>query len=373
MSNDPCHVDRQDADLRDDERALLSRVDGELAKSLALARWWRRHGGSGPDAHRFELIATQRGEGAYGIHQTAEIPGLGTFPVSAAVQKIPFTRPKSLPGEERAAARWTARQVREFALRYLLRSTSFAKAQSYPDLGQAPLPAYLRLLSWCPVEGVEIAGAEISQLYFKRRGGRLGKFTEHRRQTIVDMREIGPVYDWVLLSAQFFDASINLSLSGPDSPTLSLPLRRRIYMALTPELIFDQDADSTADGSLGRFGPGFVYLEEDPNAAGSFTPAFETIVLEVAETGETELQMVAVVRRPGVPIRIWIDPRRLLALLSGSVSAEEIGHRFLYQHLLEQRYLAFISMNVWNLTPDWLDEAEIPQWLRAGLSGAIGR
>ncbi|MEM7586778.1 MAG: hypothetical protein AAF560_25535 [Acidobacteriota bacterium] len=360
--HDPLRSEHEETVLYEHEHQLLSSVEAELAKGLALARWWQREGGKGPNAQRFELIANERGEGAYGIHQQANVPGLGNLLVNAAVQKIPFTRPKPRVGEERDAADWTGRQIREFALRYFLRSTGYADAQSYPDLGQAPLPTYLRLFGWCPVEGLRVGGTVFRQMYFKR-DGRVGKFTRHERQAIIDLRTIGPIFDWVVLAGQVFDASMSFSLSHPNSPKLSLPLQREIYMILTPELVFDQSGASSPEGALGRFGSGYIFLEHDPTRLGSFSPAFETIVFQVSELGETEMHMALVARKPGLPVRISVNPERMRALLTGTMSQDDIMDEFLYEHLLEQRALAFNSLKTWNLVPDWLDQSKLPPWL----------
>jgi hypothetical protein len=50
------------------------------------------------------------------------------------------------------------------------------------------------------------------------------------------------------------------------------------------------------------------------------------------------------------------------------ISMEELQRRFLVQHFMQHYEMLTGSVLTWRQIPDWLDQANLPQWVITGLS-----
>src|SRR6185295_20006569 len=101
---------------------------------------------------------------------------------------------------------------------------------------------YLERLSWCPVPGVLRQGFGFSQHYYKlRETGEIGKFPTEMESAIVDLREIGEKYEWIVVKVRIFDFKFTLKPLGPNGLELSVPLTDESYLVLTRDFILNKD------------------------------------------------------------------------------------------------------------------------------------
>ena len=138
--------------------------------------------------------------------------------------------------------RWLRQQVREMVLRYFLRIATFTDAEFFPD-AEANLPSWLVPLSWIPRAGRRRAqGLWFSQRYYRDAAtGRVGKFPESEQRTIVDLREIGKTYSWIVLKVDLHDFALEARPFGPRGPKVTLPMDKGAHLVVSPELVVDEE------------------------------------------------------------------------------------------------------------------------------------
>ncbi len=132
----------------------------------------------------------------------------------------------------------------------------------------------------------------------------------------MDLREIGDIYEWVVLRARLFNVEVDLSPLGDASPHFEIPLARftEEYLVASPEFIVNEEAP--APHVLGRYGYGYAIRLHDPAYSrgpllwgpGRFDPGFESFVFEVRDTGETVVTSPFAVNRPDRIFGLSPDP-----------------------------------------------------------------
>jgi len=175
-------------------------------------------------------------------------------------------------------------------------------------------------------------------------------------------------------------------------------------------------------GVLAEYGIGYAFIKNPTETQfgygpGEFDAALELINFRIYETGYISVRMIFVANRPSQIVNLVIDPvdigfrladlfsfglaSRILAptrgaldllplrvrvdpvsayvsaagLLSGGsaartlcISREQLDRFFLLQHF-EQHYQTLNgSLTTWRQIPDWLKEAELPNWIVTGMS-----
>jgi hypothetical protein len=284
------------------------------------------------------------------------------------------------------------------------------------------LPGYLEPLSWCPREDILRQGFGFIQCFYKlRESGRIGKFSEAEATAIVDLREIGSRYDWIVVKVRIFDFSFTLQPFGSDGPALSLPLTEESYLVISPDFILNEDNPSP--DVLGRYGLGYSFIRDPTEGLvgygpGQFRAAIEVINFEVSKIGETCVSMIFVADRPEQIANVSLNPidwgfrladifsfgvtSKLLAPVRNTleripvaadsfdpvygfvslantltanqaaeqlcISKERLDKDFLAQHFM-QHYVTIVgSLLTWRQIPDWLDSAALPEWVVTGRS-----
>jgi hypothetical protein len=238
----------------------------------------------------------------------------------------------------------------------------------------------------------------------------------------VDLRDIGPRYDWVVCKVRIYNFNIRFRPAGPRGPTLELPLKEQNYLVLGPDFITDRD--DPEPGVLGEYGLGYGLIRSpDEGGAfaygpGRFQAGFQLINFRMLAGGETRARLVFVVNRPNRILDVTLDPldwgfrladflsfgltSRLLAparlvldrlplrvsgfdpvsayvtlanLLTGGLAAEELclsrrqlEKNFLVQHFMQHYHLIVGALRTWRHVPDWLNEPALPERLRMGVS-----
>lgn len=409
-----------------EEGAVLDGAEAYLRRGLDLKRWWDRTFATGGFAHKFPLtVSSEPPDASFGFFDVAEVDGR-PMPIMGNYQSMFYDQPKASASDRTRAARWMRDQVRQFALRYFMRVSHFTLPQAFvPREHREPIPVWLRPVSWCPEEDPRQIGFGFSQLFFKEPvGGRIGAFPETDRYAIVDLREIGTRFEWILPKVQIFDFKFAVQPFGPGTPTLTLPLEEGSYLVMNRDFVIDEEEPSP--DLLGRYGFGYSFIKNPETGLfafgpGEFDAAIEIIQFSVDRSGRIQSEAIFVVNRPtrvanvslnpfqwgytaadlltfGTsriflapfkramdrvpgsrasfdPVRLYISAANLLTAGEAGrelcVSIEQLEKDFLTIHFQQHHQTLIGSLETWRLIPDWLaSEDELPAWVVNGRRGA---
>ena len=408
--------------ISDEERLLLDSVEEYLARGLDLLRWWETAAPAGSFAERFELGRTfNEPSQSFGFFDRAPVAG-ADLAIMGNFQEMFFDQPKSPQSARSDAAGWMRDQMREFVLRYFMRVSDFREPEGYSASEGRSAAGWPELLSWCPCEDVSRKGFGFQQLYYKRRDtGEVGKFPAEERFAIVDLREIGPKYEWIVVKVCIFDFNFTVRPFGPGNPQLVVPLQEDSYLVLSSRFLSNQEEPEP--GVLGRYGLGYSFIKNPTQGVlafgpGEFDAAIELIDFEVRENGQTRVDMAFVANRPERLVNFSFDPIGLglrmadltslgmasfllapfrgrmgglswpriefdpvyayvdlMNLLTGGTAAEDLcisrdqlDKDFLVKHFMQHYQTIAGSLATWRLVCDWLDEASLPEWAIHGRS-----
>ena len=389
-----------------------------------LKNWWDDIYARDAFTNKFQLFKQfNRPDYSFGYLETADLPS-GRYPVMGEYQDLFFDTIKSIPLEpaERRSAEWMNEQIRAFALRYFLRVTSSRATDAFPEQGD-PLPG-LHWLSQCPDATDRRRDIGFYQLYGKRKDtGALEVFAPADQPVVVDVRQLGTDYDWVLLKARLFD--FKLTTKGPAIEGYRFPLtvtdtKEYLYGLLTP--CFNLDRQNPEKGVLGEYGMGFSLVAPAPGRSALtigpevFTLGMNYFRFKVLESGSVRLritfssnQLNGILPLPVSPInwglnfanlatfgfaqkllgpiekqaanlplgKLRIDPFftaiKCLNLVTGNaakrdycISTETVFKFILRKHGIVFNHLTSDSVRVFRLIHDWLDEAKLPRWVVRG-------
>ena len=414
-----------------EEQLLLDQVESVLERSLALRDWWKAVDGDDAYRERFPLTTTfNRPDSSFGFFSEAGLPE-GPMQVMGNVQEQFFDRPKAVagrrPGDDhsehgRRAALWMRDQIREFVLRYFMRVSDFSRPQAYSRQGLEGIPTVLKPLAWGEVEKAQSGGFGYEQVFYKTHDGELGRFADHERHAITDLRDLRLQYQWVILRVEIFGFQFQVAPFGVEYPHGILPVPESTYVVISPDFVVDQE--HSAPGELGRFGFGYGFL---PSAGpsllaygpGQFELAFQLFELEVRKDGEVLSRMAFTANRPKKVVNLPANPvdfgmrtadkmtlgwaSRLMEpfirpehrpsdddsppldpvdayvgmanLMTGGMAARRLGISkkqleidFLVKHFLQHYNAMAGSLVTWRQIPDWLARDELPQWVESGIS-----
>ncbi len=313
-------------------------------------------------------------------------------------------------------------QLREFVLRYFMRVSDFRQPDAYVDEDNPEPPIWLRPLSAFPEKVGSRIGFGFAQLYRKRAAdGEVVEIPESERYAIVDLREIGPTWDWLVVKVNIFEFSFSYKPFGAAGPSCRMPLAESSYLVLSPKLIADRG--NLGSGELGRYGTGYAFIKDPKEGVlgygpGEFDAAIETIDFRIFEDGRVRVAMVFVANRPKRVMNLSLDPidwgytvadavtggratkatkpvKKLLDSLpfrgisfdpvySGitlanifsagtaerelGISKETLEKDFLVKHFRQHYQTVAGSLKTWRQIPDWSKESELPTWVREGTS-----
>lgn len=406
------------AEFTDEDWLILERVEGALADGRVLKRWWDRTYPNG-FADKFELQRVfNRPATSFGFFDQVQL-NARTLPVMGNFQEMFYDQPRTPTTGRREAASWMRDQLREFVLRYFMRVSAFRQPEVYVESPRPNLPDYLERLSWCTEPGILRQGFGFTQHYYKLRDtGKIGKFSAGTESAIIDLREIGEKYEWVVVKVSIFDFAFTFKLSS-NGPELSIPLTEQSYLVLSRDFILNED-DPTPD-CRGRYGFGYAFIQDPKQGLigygpGQFSAAIELINFDVNKNGEVRVAMVFVVNKPERIANVSLNPvdwsfrladlfsfgmtSRIFAPIKDSleaipvesfdpvygfvslvntlsanqaaqqlcISKEQLNKDFLAQHFT-QHYVTLVgSLLTWRQIPNWLDTAALPEWVVLGRS-----
>jgi hypothetical protein len=216
----PFPSDPAGAELTAEDLAIISTVERSLRSGLELLAWFERaHATRGFDDVFTLERSFNRPASSFGFFGHADLTGRPDLPVMGNVQRM-FYDAARVPSDVQArAAEWIRRQIREFVLRYFMRISDFRAPETVAG-GDRPRPRLplLQGLSWCPDDSYEPRGFGFTQLFYKTRDGAIGKFREEEQTAIVDLRELGPTYDWIVVRVRIFDFDLRVRPFGEQGP-----------------------------------------------------------------------------------------------------------------------------------------------------------
>jgi hypothetical protein len=383
------------------DHAMLRNVEAALADGTEMALWLEERDRANTYRERFELAREPNDVGrSFGFFDTAAVGNAGV-PVMGAVCDMFFDRQSAARDDSSAA------QLQAFVLKYFLRVAA--------DPGRpATLPGQRQR-----------RGAGYRQLYYKRRdSGKIGLFAADQQSAIVDLREIGTVYDWIVLRVDAFDFPISFApfgSFGSGAPIVQLPLQESSYLVIGPSFVHNQSEPSS--DVLARYGLGYAFVPYTPGdlgmiayGPGHFAAAIQTVDFSLIANGEIRVRSGFVVNRPKQIARVDIDPidwgfrladlmtfgaaSRIMspvrtitdmlplritgldpiatsiwlasAMTNGMVdrpladAKQQFEKGVLTQHALQQRELLTRALFVWRMAADWTDEGRLPAFCRKG-------
>jgi hypothetical protein len=408
--------------LTAEDRQFLAHVQRYLTDGLALKKWWEQADAANQYEQRFELARTANRPGiSYGFFGHAPMAA-GLLPVMGNLQQMLYDRPKFNTKIADEPVEWVQQQIREFVLHYFMRVSSFRQAEAYVETDRLASSSWLERVSACTKARVVQEGFGFSQLYYKLAStGEVGKFNEDEQSAIVDLREVGAKYEWLVLKVRIFDFSVKLRPFGESGPELVFGLDEESYLILNREFVLDQVRP--APGVLGRYGLGYAFIKSPSKGLlaygpGEFDAAFEIIQFDILDSGEIQVRMVFVVNRPERIVNVALAPvdwslrladvltlgvsSRLLApvknvldrfplrlgdfdpvyasihllnTLTGDqaaqqlcISKEQLDKVFLLQHFMQHYETIAGSLMTWRQVADWLDSDSLPDWVVKGRS-----
>jgi hypothetical protein len=397
--------------------AVLAHARRTLADSEELHEWLRQKTQAADYRERFEIVREHAsGDDSFGFFDVATVGG-ARLPVMGLVQEMFYDRQK-LGSPEPVRA-----QLAEFVLRYFMRVCHVGEPEAVPARQGAPDSALQRALSWLPGESRRRAGAGYQQLYYQlAASGRIGKFSRQERPAIVDLREVGPTYDWILLKGDTPAFDLPFVPFGAELSPPHAPARESTHLLVAPSFV--TRTDDPEPGVLGEYGFGYGFV---PDAAGApallaygpgrFRAAVQTVRFRLMTNGEILARTMFVVARPDKIAAVDVDPIgwsmqladlvtfrmasrlmspvlamadriplhardfdpvaayiRLANVLTAELAENHLGiskaaveKRMLFQHLRAHQEVLHRSLRIWRMVPDWTAHATLPGFCSRGV------
>ena len=238
---------------------------------------------------------------------------------------------------------------------------------------------------------------------------------------MVDMRDIGRTYEWIVLKVRIFNFSIPTRPLGESGPEMVFNLNEESYVVVSSDFIVDRERP--AAGILGEYGIGYAFIRSPRQGflafgPGEFAMAIQLIQFRISESGDINVHMVFVVNRPDKVADVAIDPlswafrwadlislglaspvltplRNALSKLplrfgnfdpvysyiglmnfmtmgqAGEklcISRDQLHKRFLAQHFMQHYETMTGALFTWRQMANWLDPSTLPRWVITGRS-----
>lgn len=409
------------ADLSKEEEKLLSSAEQYLAEGIDLKRWYNQTLAEDAWADKFqESQVYNRPASSFGFFDHAPVGG-ETIPVMGNFQYMFYDKLKARPGQEQAQVAWMQEQMRAFIMTYFMRISDFREPEAVPDPNAPQPPIWLRPLSWRPKDDPTRIGFGFSQLFYKRMSdGAICRFPEASKNAIVDLREIGSTYEWIMVYVNIFDFSFALKPFTGDTPSLDFPLTTGSYLIINKDFV---TFNEQPQGALAEYGFGYAFVRNPSSSIlnygpGEFTVAFEQIDFQILDDGRVRVNMSFASNRPNRVLNVPLDPPTLakdaaellpfglgkpfeipLQMMSNVSPTRNlvfdplfagidlanisslgyVGHElgwtqdtlfriFLLKHFQQHYQTIAGSLQTWRQIPNWLDEQALPDWVIKGES-----
>ena len=414
-------IDPESARLNDYDHQILGEVAKSLENGRQLRAWWERTDAAGTYENKFSTAMTlNRPDKSFAFLDHATLNGK-KVPVMGDTQEMFYDNVKMSPDEplsaKAAAVESTRAQLQEYILRYYARTSSSALPK-YFDPGAPTPPDFLNPLGLCPRREGDRAGFGQKQLYYKTLDGRIGKFHKQEQETVIDFREIGTRYQWMVGDARMFGFQFSYMPLGPNMPHAEWPLRESQLAVISQDFITNKTYGSDSE-IVGEYGYGLATLRSPVDTTvvgygpGFFDFGFATYTWQIHSDGTIGAKMVFCVNQPDIVINPALNPisygiravdqltggmataaldrlpRTLRSLVDPvfasiavanlatfglaarelNVSQTGVMKLFLYYHYVVIYMLVANSVMTWRQIPDWLDAENLPDWVKKGTGG----
>lgn len=408
--------------LTQHESQLLSRAETALARGIELRKWWLAADATDnyPNPYQEGFVFGRPDDRSFAFIGNAELDS-GSMPINGNIQQMFYDAPKAPNAAQQPATEWLCAQVREFILHYFMRISDYRLPQEFSDCRAKDTLSYLRPFSQCPKNDPQREGFGFEQLFCKSAAtGEIGRFPSERRKAIIDLRELGEVYDWILLKNPIFNFDIKVAPLGPDGPKFVLPLNEFNYLVISRDFIVDER--NPEPGVLAKYGLGYAFLRNPSPSLfaygpGQLEPSFEQLNWKVMADGQIIARFAFVAPEPTALLNICLDPLqwgwnlakaatfgatarltpikelidatplshlkvdpvfpavRLMNLLTFDqarqqlcVSRQDIIKSLLFLHFIQHYQMSVGSLQTWRQIPDWLDHNALPRFVVTGES-----
>lgn len=405
-------VSSADEDLTARDYTILDRVERALADGLSLKSWWDQTDSDKSFFQIFEIIKEfNKSDDSFGFFDTIELSN-GEMPVMGTCDDSLYDYPKH------AAVESVRDEFREFVLHYFMRISDYREPQAYTEPHSRT--QYYTGLSWCQEQSDPNRGFGFTQHYYKLRNtGKIGKFNKHDAHKIVDLREIGDKYEWIVLKVRIFNFNVNIPVPGTEETKIEIPLLEESYLVINEDFVYNED--DPEPGIRGRYGFGYAFIRSPETGLlaygpGEFNAAIELIRFEIKSDGSIRARLVFLVNRPTNILNLTFDPidwsfrladffslgatrvfsapfreifQQLPFRLNGldplsayisitngfsdgaaaselCISREQLEKIFLVQHFMQHYQMLVGSLLTWRQIPNWLDMASLPKHVTSG-------
>jgi hypothetical protein len=407
-------------DLTFEDQKIVGYAERTLAEGAELERWFEQRDAENAFAERFNVVREfSTGDRSFGFFDEAPIGGRD-LRVMGIVQEMFYDRQKTATGLD------ILPQVREFILHYFMRVSHLRQPEAAAEADSVPTSSLLKMMSWLPDANESQIGFGFQQLFYKTTDGEVGKFAPDEMNAIVDLREVGPRYAWIVLKVDIFNFNLSFAPLGAGAPRMMYPLKESTFLVLGPQFV--RNRERREPGVLGEYGYGYAFMPYAPPGGpdivaygpGHFAAAFQSVHFKVMESGDIRVRASFIVNRPEKVAKINIDPidwtfrladlvtfnmaSRLMGpvkdvadrlplrisgidpigtyisvanYVSGGRAAQQLGHsmsvlekRMLLQHFMQHYEMLINSLLVWRKIVDWTDGANLPDYCREGVVGA---
>lgn len=403
------------------DHQILNEVERSLANGIELHAWWDRASATGDFEQKFPTALTiNRPDESYAYFDHATVGGK-RIPIMGDMQEMFYDNTKiprdATPEARQASVEWTRDQLQEYIMHYYSRTSSSALPKYY-EPGAPDPPTWLNPFGLCPRNGTDREGFGQKQLYYKLLDGRVGKFPKDQQGTIIDLRDIGTKYEWMIGDARMFGFQFSFIPLGEQFPYGELPLRETQLAVISKDFIVNKTNPwDSPDGIVGEFGYGLATLKIPYDTTlvgygpGYFDQGFMTYTWRIMQTGAIRAHMAFCVNQPDVVLNPALNPlsygvkvadalsfgmasnvlERLPRAVRGALtdpvfasiavanvatlgwaardlnlSQNGVMKLFLYYHYLVIYTLVANSVATWRQIPDWLDAAALPEWVVKG-------
>ena len=398
---------------------IIGQVDHALSSATMLSKWLRETASKRKFVSEFRLSRAVNGvTDSVGFFDAAAVGGR-QIAVMGVIEDRIFDRVRVSQMAQACS------ELRGFVLRYLMRVSDFRRPTVTAESETSS--QFLRSLSWCPDSQGKIEGFGYSQHWYKCVHTKtICSFASEDEFKVIDVREIGSKYAWIVARVRIFDFSVTISPFGRDRPKVVVPLEEATYIVLSPHFIVN-DTEQTIDDDgrrvIGRFGLGYAFITNPRPAVlgygpGQFDVAFQQIVFRIYEDGEIRVKLTFVANRPktfinlplapfdwglaiadafslgvarpflqpiGQALKLWplrfgtIDPVSFFVdftnIATGQqaarqlcISRQQLETAFLVKHFEQHYNMISGALQTWRQIPDWTREDELPDWVKTGVS-----
>jgi hypothetical protein len=391
--------------LEQKDAALLDLAAESVAEGLELKSWWEsQHAAGERFQERFEIIRSSHpADRSYGFYDEAPLRS-GRLRMLGCYQEMMFDRPGL------ADRRWKE-NLREYVLHYFLRTSGFREPA---PVGGGDLGAFqqgFRGLS--PDVYTSLHGLSFTQQYFRLVTGETGSFAAEDRCAVVDQRDLGSVFAWIVMKANVHDFKLVLRPFGTMGPQLVLPLQQETWLVTGPGFVVDKGDEFGVGYAILRHAPLGRFLAYGPS---QFEHGFGSIVFRIERDNTIRVRMAFAANRPTKVMNIPYDPVEMtfraakklsmgatkkltdvldsilpsfagtrgfdpvqayIALangLTGGAAGQHFGfslaqleRSFLVQHYMDHYRMIRGALMTYRSVPDWQAEASLPWSIRTGV------